>query len=283
MNEQALKERIKYIAKVEGRVFNQVWRSLTLERWLVRLSRSSYKNQFIFKGGLLLSHYIKLNRETKDVDFLLREANLEINHIRKIFQKVCSLNIEDGFSYNLYKIEPLQLETEGRFCYRLIFNLTFGKMKDRIQVDVAGGDVVEAKTKSLKLYRYKGKALFEKAISLKVYPLETILAEKLESIVSRAGANTRMKDYLDLILLCRSKNMLNFSKLKKDIAKTFKYRGKRKSFPLQFSNEELKSLQQIWMRYLNKLHVDTKSLTLPADIKKVINEINNWLVKHKLI
>ena len=121
MNEQALKERIRHIARTEGRVFNQVWRSLTLERLLVRLACSSYKNQFIFKGGLLLSHYIKLDRETKDVDFLLRESNVEIARIEKAFQEICYLDVRDGFSYTLYKVEPLRLETAGQFCYRLSF------------------------------------------------------------------------------------------------------------------------------------------------------------------
>ena len=284
MNEQALKERIRYIANLEGRVFNQVWRSLILERLLVRLSLSPYKNQFIFKGGgSLLSHYIKLDRETKDVDFLLRESNVEMVRIEKSFQEICDLDAGDGFLYNLHKIEPLRLEAASQFCYRLTFNLKFGKMKDRIQVDVAGGDVVEAKAKSLKLYQYKGKPLFEKSISLRVYPVETIFAEKLESIVSRADANTRMKDYHDLILLCRSKGIINFSKLKKDISKIFAIRGEKKLIPLQLSNKEINTLQQLWVKHRVHLHGDAKSLKLPAHIKEVITEINNWLLRHKAI
>lgn len=283
MNEQALKERIRYIANSEGRIFNQVWRSLTLERLLARLSHSSYKSQFIFKGGLLLSHYIKLGRETKDVDFLFRESNSEISRIEKAFREICHLDIEDGFSYKLYRIEPLRLETVGRFCYRLTFNLTFGKMKDRIQVDVAGGDVVKARTKSLKLYQYKGKPLFEKSISLRVYPLETIFAEKLESIVSRADANTRMKDYHDLVLLCHSKNILNFSKLKRDITKTFKSRGEKKLLPLQFSKKELNILQQLWTKHRESLYGDIDSFKLPINIKEIIDKINNLLLRNKVI
>ena len=283
MNEQALKERIRYIANFEGRIFNQVWRSLILERLLVRLSLSSYKKQFIFKGGLLLSHYIKLGRETKDVDFLLQKSNAVMTHIEKAFREICHLDTGDGFLYTFYRIEPLRLETIDQFCYRLTFNLTFGKMKDRIQVDVAGGDVVEAKTKSLKLYSYKGRPLFEKSISLRVYPLETIFAEKLESIVSRASANTRMKDYHDLILLCRSKNIFNYSKLKKDIAKTFKSRGEKKLLPLQLSNKELNILQQLWTKHLGNLYEDTRNLKLPTNIKEAIAEINNWLLRNKVI
>lgn len=149
MNEQALKERIKYIANSEGRIFNQVWRNLILERLLVRLSHSSYKNRFIFKGGLLLSHYIKLGRETKDVDFLLKELYAEMPRIEKSFREICRLDVGDGFLYKLHRIEPLRLEAASRFCYRLTFDLKFGNMKDRIQVDVASGDIVESKTKTL--------------------------------------------------------------------------------------------------------------------------------------
>ena len=78
MNEQALKERIKYIANSENRKFNQVWRNLILERLLIRLARSSYNNQLIFKGGLLLSYYIKLGRETRDMDLQTIQLDNEI-------------------------------------------------------------------------------------------------------------------------------------------------------------------------------------------------------------
>ena len=283
MNEQALKERIRYIANSEGRIFNQIWCHLILERLLVRLSLSSYKNQFIFKGGLLLSYYIKLGRETKDVDFLLKESSAEMSDIKRAFQEICNLDVGDGFSYKFYRIEPLRLEISSRFCYRLSFDLNFGKMKDRTQVDVAGGDVVESKTKSLKLYQYKGKPLFERSISLKVYPAESIFAEKLESIVSRADANTRMKDYHDLILLCRSKGILDLSKLKKDIANTFKSRREKKAMFIKLSNEDVVILQKLWAKHRDKLHGRAESFKLPANIKEVIAEINSWLLRNKVI
>ena len=127
------------------------------------------------------------------------------------------------------------------------------------------------------------KPLFEKSISLQVYPLETIFAEKLESIVSRASANTRMKDYHDLILLCRSKNIFNYSKLKKDITKTFKRRREKQSLPLQLSNKELNILQKLWTKHRDNLHENTKSLKLPANIKEAIAEINNWLLRNNFI
>ncbi len=78
MNEQALKERLKTIANIERRTFNEVWRGMVLERLLVRISHSKHSKNFIFKGGLLLSYYLAIGRETKDADFLATELDANI-------------------------------------------------------------------------------------------------------------------------------------------------------------------------------------------------------------
>ena len=91
MNEQTLKERIKYIAHLENRQFNQVWRSIILERLLIRLAYSAYNNQFIFKGGLLLSYYIKLGRETRDVDLQTTQLDMDSLKMEKIFRQICQV------------------------------------------------------------------------------------------------------------------------------------------------------------------------------------------------
>ena len=116
MNEQALKERIKYIAHSEGRVFNQVWRILILERLLVRLSHSPYSEQFIFKGGLLLSYYITLGRETKDADFTAKEQNINAFQIEKAFQEIVKVNVKDGFSYTLSGVTLLPEKDVDHKC-----------------------------------------------------------------------------------------------------------------------------------------------------------------------
>ena len=280
MNEQALKERIKYIAQSEGRFFNQVWKDLILERFLVRLAYSSHKDQFIFKGGLLLSHYIQIWRETKDIDFLAKDINSNISKIETAFQGICQQNIKDGFNYTLFKIEPLQLIATERFCFRLNLNVSFGTMKDRVQLDIAGGDVVEVEQKSIQLYQYKGKPMFEKSIVLKVCPAENIFAEKLESIVSKMDANTRMKDYHDIFLLCSEKKILNASKLKEEIIKVFKKRGTKKTLPIQFSEIEVNNLQKLWEKHTENLNKGSNFTGLPVHIKDVISEINNWLLKN---
>ena len=282
MNEQALKERIKYIARLEGRVFNQVWRILILERLLVRLSHSSYNEQFIFKGGLLLSYYITLGRETKDADFTTKEQNITISQIEKAFLEISQIDVKDGFSYTFSGVSLLTKDM-GHTCYRVSLDLKFGNMKDSIQLDIGIGDIVKSKTESLELYQYKGKPIFEGNVSLQVYPVETIFAEKIDSVVSRADTNSRMKDYHDLILLCREKHIFNFSKLKEEINRTLKHRKTKKMFPINFSEEAITKLQKLWLAHRNRLQANANKLQLPLHIKDTIKEINNWLLENKII
>ena len=283
MNEQALKERIKYIAHSEGQTFHQVWRILILERLLVRLSRSSYCEQFIFKGGLLLSYYITLGRETKDADFTAREQDISTSKIKKAFQQIAQIDVKDGFSYTFLEVDLFSERDVGHHCYRVKLSLGFGNMKDYIQLDIGVGDIVKPKEESLELYQYKGKPIFEGSVSLQVYPIETIFAEKIDSVVSRADTNSRMKDYHDLVLLCREKNTFNFSKLKKEIDRTFKNRKTVKTLPINLSEDAAIKLQKLWAKHRNGLQVSAGSLNLPVYIKDAINEINKWLLKNKII
>ena len=283
MNEQALKERIKHIAQSEGRVFNQVWRVLILERLLVRLSRSPYSEQFIFKDGLLLSYYITLGRETKDADFTTREQNINASQIEEAFQEIVKVDAKDGFSYIFSGVDLFPTKDMDHICYRMILSVKFGNMKDRIQLDVGVGDSVEPKQESLELYQYRGKPIFEGTISLQVYPIETIFAEKIDSIVSLADTNSRMKDYHDLFLLCLEKNIFNFPSLKKEIDRTFKNRKTTKAFLINFSDRAITKLQRLWTGHRGRLQINADSLGLPVHIKDAINEINGWLLENKII
>jgi predicted nucleotidyltransferase component of viral defense system len=88
MNETALKERLKTIAKEKGLTFNECWKQLLLERMLTRVSRSAHQGHLIFKGGFLLSYLIEIGRETTDLDFLLKKINAEAPAIQKMFEEM---------------------------------------------------------------------------------------------------------------------------------------------------------------------------------------------------
>lgn len=283
MNEQALKDRIKSIAKDEGKDFGEVWRSLVLERFLARISGSEYRDQFIFKGGLLLSHYIDIGRETKDVDFLANKINADVPNIEKSFIEICNVQIDDGFSFKFAEVVPLEQPHMNYPGYRLNIDLTFGqKMKDKIQVDIGVGDFVDPKLESLELYEYKGKPIFEGAITLQIYPVETIFAEKLETVVSKGAANSRMKDFHDLLLLSREKDLLDMAKLQSSIDTTFKTRNSNKEFPVVFEEDEFTAMQTLWAAHLRKLGKTAAQLSLPAILKLVVTELNDWLKDNRI-
>jgi predicted nucleotidyltransferase component of viral defense system len=283
MNEQALKDRIKTIAKAEGREFGEVWRSLVLERFLARISGSDYRDQFIFKGGLLLSHYIEIGRETKDVDFLANLINADIPNVEKAFTEICSVGIDDGFSFEFFDLNPLDQPHMNYPGYRLNLNLKFGeKMKDKIQVDVGVGDLVDPKLESMELYQYRGKPIFEGEITLQIYPVETIFAEKLETVVSKGAANSRMKDFHDLVLLCRENGLLDVSKIQESIDRTFKNRKTKKELPVIFEGDDYKLMQPLWVAHLRGLGQVATNLSMPDALESVVAEINDWININKI-
>lgn len=192
MNETALKERLKIIAAEKNTTVNKLWKQLILERFLARLSASFYQNKFIFKGGLLLAQYISINRETVDVDFLMTNLQSQKKKVESVIKEVAAIDSDDGFSYSWFATEELiqpHMEYAG---FRVTLNVQFGKMRDKIQIDIGVGDVVEPVEMSYGLFEYKGKPIFAGEITLHVYPPVTIFAEKLETIVSKGVINSRI-------------------------------------------------------------------------------------------
>lgn len=282
MNEQALKDKIKLVANARGVDFQEVWKSLILERFLVRLANSSYRDKFIFKGGFLLAYYIRIERETMDIDLLARKLNTEMKNIEDAFIKICSINISDGFKISFSDISQLDHTHMNYAGYQVRLNVQFGKMKDRIQVDIGVGDAVEPNEKSFSLQRYKEKPIFEDSMLLQAYPVETIFSEKLESIISRKGTNSRMKDFHDLLLLCRKKHLIDSKKLKSSIDDTFQNRKTKKSIPIKFSTEEYLQLQPHWAHHLQLLGSTATTLQFPRKMNELVDEVNAWLVKNNV-
>ena len=152
-------------------------------------------------------------------------------------------------------------------------------MNDKFFVDIGVGDVVEPVLIDWPSFNYKEIPLFNDSISLEVYPVETIFAEKLETIISRGAANSRMKDYHDLLLLCREDGLLDKARLKDNVVQTFQNRGTVFSIPIQFQSDELERIQRLWAGHLRALGTPrTQMLGLPEDIDTVINDLNQWLL-----
>jgi predicted nucleotidyltransferase component of viral defense system len=280
MNEQALKARLKFIAKEQDKTFNEVWKLLLLERFLARLSCSNYTNKLIFKGGLLLSYYINIGRETIDIDLLAKKLEVEMPNIKKVLNDICNISISDGLTFSLVSIENLDHEHMNYPGFRATAHVRCENMKDNIQIDIGVGDAVEPTEISWPSFRYKNKAIFLDTISLQVYPVESIFAEKLETIISRGAANSRMKDFHDLFLLSQTPTSANSEKLTASIKSTFSTRNTGAQLPIHFSNDEYKQLQSLWSSHLRKIGKPlTESLMLPENISDVIKAINEFVKK----
>lgn len=279
MNEQGLKDRLQSISKEKGIHFNECWKKLLLERFLSRLSRSTHSQKFIFKGGFLLSYIIEIGRETTDLDFLLTNMNASKDEIKQTIQDVIAIESADGFVFDYEKIDLLEQPHMDYPGYRISLKATFGRMKDRVQIDVGIGDVVTPIIRELHLFQYKGRPMFEGEISLIVYPPETIFAEKLETVLSKGAANSRMKDYHDLLLLTREPHIIDINKLQVSLKNTFSNRGTNLEF-IAFTEDELKPMEKLWTAHLNALRKSVHELQLPENIQDVIAEINKILKKN---
>ncbi len=245
---------------------------LFLERFLSRLSRSDYNDKLIFKGGFLLSYIIQLGRETSDLDFTLKKMHGSEENIKNAMDKICSIQSEDGFSFKYAGQETLG-HPHGYDGCRINLSVMFGNLKEKIEIDISIGDVVHPIAREFNLFQYRGKPMFEDEISLMVYPVETIFAEKLDAILCKGENNTRMKDYHDLFLIIRESYIIDHKKLKECIKNTFSHRKTTFKF-IEFSPKGLFSLERLWNSHLKNIINSPQYMNMPQKIQDVIETIN---------
>lgn len=274
ISEQALKDRLHNIAKEKGMHFNACWKQLLLERFLVRLAISPYAQRLIFKGGFLLAYLMKIGRETVDLDFLLTHMKAEEYELQQVIEQMIFHPHRDGFTFAFAGIDLLQQPHMEYPGYRVTLKTAFGQMRDKVQIDIGVGDIVQPITREIQLMQNRGQSLFEDTISLPVYPVETIFAEKLETIISKGVGNSRMKDYHDLILLIQAEGMLNLNNLKKALSDTFIHRSTAFR-PIEFDPVGIRVLQKLWTAHLRGL--GEHDLPLPQEMSTVIQQINQYL------
>lgn len=279
LSENELKAKIKNMSQVGGGTFQGILKRLCLERFLARLASSDLSDKLIFKGGNLLRYYLAIGRQTTDLDFLITRIQAERSAVQSTFEQICAVDVGDGFVMSFIRLEDLE---QGHMAYpgfRAIIQIRLieGKLSDNLQIDVGVGDVVEPETRRIDLMTYKGKPFYEDAVSLQVYPVESIFAEKLETVLSKGGQNSRVKDFHDLVLLSRQPDLLSKQELAENIKTTFEHRGTPQNFPLQFSEDEYSRLNGYWVAHgatMGKWWTDNK---MPEHIKQAVLEINHFL------
>ena len=275
-SEKSFKAKLRAIAKEKNRDPADLWQNLTLERFLVRLSKSKYREHLILKGTILLSKYIEIGRETNDLDFLAQRLSNEVGELTNIFEEIASIDLKDGFAFHEIKVNKLAHPHMGHPEVEVAMVAYFGKIKFKVAIDIGFEDIVDPIEYSIPLITSSQGVLFESNIKLSCYPKEFIFAEKLETIVHRGSFNSRMKDFHDLYSMISSSRLPPFNNLEGIICSVFEHRKTILALPITYEEDEMLRMQNFWNEYLKNLRAENLD-ELPTNITQVLVKINDWL------
>ena len=246
-----LKAKVRNISKGDSKVAQAIIRIFFMERFLERLSLSKYKKQFILKGGILVSSLIGINlRSTMDIDTTVKALSLTKEKLEKVIVEISEISLEDNVSFRIVDMETIMDE----FDYpgiRIHMEACLGKLKQPVKIDISTDDVITPKA-----IEYKYSLMFEeREIYLNTYNIETLLAEKSQTIINRGLANTRMRDFYDFYEIVQK---LEFSEDIYRLAFEATCKKRKTIFSKEKVNAELKGLsvskemEEMWNRFKSK-------------------------------
>jgi len=216
----SLKAKIRNIAKEKNISAQVVLQNYFFERFLDRLSRSEYQENFIIKGGLLIAIMAGLDtRSTMDLDATVRSLPLEEKQISKTINDICSITVDDGINFEVVQIDYIR-EDDEYGGYRVSLNTKYDTIVSPLSIDITTGDIITPKP-IVRLF----KSFFDDTVQFKlwVYNTETILAEKVETILRRSAGNTRPRDFYDVYLISKTQKF-NIDVFRRALCATAKYR-----------------------------------------------------------
>ena len=248
---EQIKGAIRNISKKTGINANSLLQMCLFEGILEKISKSKYKNHIILKGGLLISSLIGVEmRSTLDMDTTIRGLPMNEENISKILHEILEITIDADIVYRLIKLERIRKEDLYEdFCATI--SCRYGKINANLNIDITTGDIITPKEIQ---YSYE-KILEEGSISILTYTIETIIAEKFETISSRNITTTRARDFYDLYMLYKIyKSKIDKNVLKEAITLTSQHRN---SFSLVLQYKEIvklfyqsNSLKNLWDKYI---------------------------------
>ena len=221
-NPMQLKAVIKNKAKESNITPQSALQVYCMERLLERISLSDKADCFIIKGGFLISAFIGIeHRSTMDIDATIKGFDVTKENVEAVFRAICEIQVEDQLKFVFEKVEDIR-EEDDYPGIRVHLNAVYETMNTKMTVDVTTGDSIVPSE-----IRYSYHCVYDdKVISVMAYPLENVLAEKLETVVSRGIVNTRPRDFYDIYMLCKLKaDEIDWEVLKKALSATAKKRG----------------------------------------------------------
>jgi len=195
----SLKGRIKNIAKSKNISAQVILQNFMFECLLERLSVSKYKDKFVLKGGMLIAALVGIdNRATMDLDTTLRNLSLTQENVIKTITEICAIELDDEVIFTVKKTEPIRKD-DIYGGLRVSIDAVYDTIITPLSIDVSTGDAI---TPSPVKYTFSGIFDETKEIELWAYNIETVLAEKVETILRRGELNTRPRDFYDIHILC---------------------------------------------------------------------------------
>ena len=197
-NAMSLKAKIRNIAKVKNIPAQVILQNYMFERLLVRLAQSEYREKFVLKGGMLVAAIVGLdNRATMDLDTTLKNLPLTPEAIRAALDQICSIPSDDEVSFTIGSISPIR-EDDIYGGYRVMLDARYDTILAPLSIDVSTGDVITPRA-----VEFSFNEIFDdsKSFCLWAYNIETVLAEKVETILRRTVFNTRPRDFYDAYIL----------------------------------------------------------------------------------
>ena len=221
MTSEKLKGKINRFSEKNNLKAQEVLQMYFFERFLARLEKSKYRVNFIIKGGFLISSIIGIqNRTTMDIDTTIKGLPVKEEIIKEIIMEILNIEVNDKIEFVLGKIEDIR-EISQYENYRLHLTANFEKIKNPLKIDITTGDVIIPSE-----IEYSYETIFKEKLNILVYSLETLIAEKYETIIKRNITTTRLRDFYDIYMIFKLKSdKINIDNLKRAILETSKNRN----------------------------------------------------------
>ena len=245
-----LKDLIRNLSKEVGIEAHVLIRKYMMERFLERVSSSKYNGSFILKGGMLVAAFVGVEaRATMDIDTTIKGIPVTIIDMERTITEISNIDLDDNVKFRIKKVSEIMDEAEYsgiRFSMDAVLDGAVIPLK----IDISTGDVITPRE-----IAYSYKLMFEdRTIPIMTYPIETVLAEKLETVISRSITNTRMRDFYDIHILLKSQN-INADILALALERTAKKRGNfnllenaESVLKIVKSDEDMKRLWNIYQK-----------------------------------
>lgn len=248
-----LKGLVRNLSKKKSADAQILMRNYMMERFLERISLSEYRDKFILKGGMLVAAMVGLDaRSTMDLDATVKGVNVNVDDVSDLIAGIVSVPIDDGVTFRVNKVSEIMDESEYPGI-RVSMTTVFDGVVTPLKIDISTGDAITPRE-----VRYSFKLMLEdRSIDIWAYNLETVLAEKLETIITRATTNTPMRDFYDIYILEQLQgNTLNAEILHDAMLATARKRETEahltEAKEVFDEVEDSPAMQQLWIAYRKK-------------------------------